>query len=127
MTLTMKELVADARSRIAAISAAEAEQAARKGDLILDVREPAELESAGRIAGALHIPRGILESQADETLGTAEARLTRMRGSGRVHVLCAAGGRAALAADTLRRFGYDADVIEGGLGGWKSDGLPVED
>ncbi len=126
MTMTMKDLVADARSRVGAVSPQEAENAARKGDLILDVREPAELKKDGRIAGALHIPRGVLETRADATAQTAEARLTDLRGSGRVHVLCASGGRAALAADTLRRMGYDADLIEGGLGGWKSAGLPVE-
>lgn len=126
MTLTMKELVADARSRVAAISPPEAQDGASKGGLILDVREPAELETDGRIAGALHVPRGILESRADASSQTAEARLTGIRTSGRVHVLCASGGRAALAADTLRRMGYDADLIEGGLDGWKSAGLPVE-
>ena len=41
-------------------------------------------------------------------------------------VLCAAGGRAALAADTLRVMGYQAQVIEGGMSGWKASGLPVE-
>ena len=127
MMLTMKDLVADARTRIAAVSPQEAEQAVRQGDLILDVREPAELEADGRIAGALHIPRGILETRADETLETAEARLTGARGRGRVHVLCASGGRAALAADRLRQMGYHADLIEGGVGGWKSAGLSVED
>lgn len=126
MTMTMKDLVSDARSRVDAVSPQEAEEAMRNGDLILDVREPAELEKDGRIAGALHIPRGILETQADATAQTAEARLTGTRSSGRVHVLCASGGRAALAADTLQRMGYDADLIEGGLGGWKSAGLPLE-
>lgn len=126
MTMTMKDLVADARSRVGPVSPQDAEQAASQGDLILDVREPAELESAGRIPGALHVPRGILETRADATAQTAEARLTDLRGAGRVHVLCASGGRAALAADTLRRMGYDADLIEGGLEGWKTAGLPVE-
>ena len=126
MTMTLKDLVADARTRVGAVSPQEAEDAVRNDDLILDVREPAELEKDGRIAGALHIPRGILETRADATAQTAEARLTDLRGAGRVHVLCASGGRAALAADTLRRMGYDADLIEGGLGGWKSAGLPIE-
>lgn len=117
MTMTMKDLVADARSRVAAISPKLAEEAAGKNDLILDVREPDELEKDGRIAGALHIPRGILETRADATAETDEPRLAELRGAGRVHVLCASGGRAALAADTLRRMGYEADIIEGGLGG----------
>lgn len=126
MTVTMKDLVAEARSRVAAVSPELAEEAARKGDLILDVREPAELEEDGRIAGALHIPRGVLETRADPSAESAEAQLTDLRNSRRVHVLCASGGRAALAADTLRRMGYDAALVEGGLGGWKSAGLPVE-
>lgn len=126
MTMTLKDLVTEARSRVGSVSPQDAEQAARQGDLILDVREPAELEKDGRISGALHIPRGILETRADATVSTAEARLTGLRGAGRVHVLCASGGRATLAADTLQRMGYDADLIEGGLGGWKSAGLPVE-
>lgn len=125
--MTLKNLVADARSRVGAFSPREAEEAVRNGDLILDVREPAELEKDGRIAGALHIPRGIPETRADATAQTAESRLTELRGSGRVHVLCASGGRAALAADTLQRMGYDAGLVEGGLGGWKSAGHPVED
>ncbi|SPJ26378.1 rhodanese-like domain-containing protein [Palleronia abyssalis] len=126
MTMTMKDLVSDARSRVDAVSPEEAEEAMRNGDLILDVREPVELEKDGRIAGALHIPRGILKTRADATAQTAEARLTETQSCGRVHVLCASGGRATLAADTLRRMGYEADLIEGGLGGWKSAGLSVE-
>ncbi len=126
MSMTMKDLVADARSRVAAISPGLAEEAARKGDLILDVREPAELEKEGCIPGALHIPRGLLETRADATAQTAEPRLTALRESGCVHVLCASGGRAALAADTLGRMGYHADLIEGGLAAWKSADLPVE-
>ena len=122
----MEDLVPDARRRVNAVSPHYAEQAARQGDLILDVRAPAERESARRVAGALHVPHDILETRADATTHTAETRLTKLRGAGRVHVLCASGGRAALAADTLRRMGHDADLFEGGLGGWKSANLPVE-
>lgn len=126
MTMTMKELVEDARRRVGAISPEDAAQAAASGDLILDVREPAELEQNGRLADALHIPRGVLETRADASAETAVTRLTDTRGDGRVLVLCASGGRAALAADTLRVMGYQALVIEGGMSGWKASGLPVE-
>ena len=43
-----------------------------------------------------------------------------------MHVLCASGARAALAADTLTTMGYSAKVIDGGLGGWKEAGLPIK-
>ena len=126
MTHMMKDLVADARGRVDTVSPHEAAKAAQNANLILDVRELAELEKDGRVKGALHIPRGILETRADETADTAEARLTEIRDLGRVHVLCASGGRAALAADTLKRMGYNADIIEGGLGGWKAADLPLD-
>lgn len=123
MALGMKELVAEARAQVQAVTP---QQARDSGELILDVREPSELESSGRVAGAVNIPRGVLESRADPGTQTAEERLTRLRGAGRVHVLCGSGARAALAAHTLSRMGYDATVIEGGLAGWKEAGLPVE-
>ncbi|QQA43398.1 rhodanese-like domain-containing protein [Pelagovum pacificum] len=122
----MKDLVADARTRVSTVSPADAMSAAGEGALILDVREPAELESNGRVAGALNVPRGILETRADESMPTAEASLVAQKSGGTVHVLCASGGRAALAADTLRGMGYEATIIEGGIQGWISAGLPVE-
>ncbi|TGD61843.1 sulfurtransferase [Tabrizicola sp. WMC-M-20] len=127
MTKTMKQLVEDARSRVEAISPVDAAEAAAIGNLILDVREPAELEQNGRLADALHVPRGVLESRADLSTETTMTPLTAMRDGGRVLVLCASGGRAALAADTLRVMGYEALVIEGGMTDWKANGLPVED
>lgn len=123
MPIGMKELVAEARAHVSAVTP---QQAIGEADVILDVREAAELESTGQIAGALSIPRGILESRADPESSVADQRLTRLRGSGRVHVLCASGARATLAAHTLLRMGYEAAVIEGGMSGWKQAGLPVE-
>ena len=123
MALGMKQLVAEARALVKAVTP---QQAQESGELILDVREPPELETSGRIAGALNIPRGVLETRADPETATAEERLTRLRGVGRVHVLCGSGARAALAAHTLSRMGYGATLIEGGMTGWKQAGLPVE-
>lgn len=98
----------------------------RNGDVLLDVREPAELESDGAVENAVHIPRGLVEAQADRETGKGNDALTAKRhGGGRVHVLCASGARAALAADSLRQMGDDATVIEGGLDGWKKAGLPL--
>lgn len=123
MPMSLKDLVAEARSHVAVVSPQEAHDSA---DLVLDVREPTELEANGRVAGALNIPRGVLEMRADPDSQAAESRLTELRGSGRVQVLCGSGGRAAMAAHTLSRMGYDAAVIEGGMTAWKSAGLPVE-
>lgn len=124
MSKSMKDLVAEARSHIDTITPAEARNAMQRGDLILDVREPAELEGDGAIEYALQIPRGLVEAHADT--GKANATLTAKRGAnGRIHVLCASGARAALAAESLRQMGFDTTVIEGGLEGWKRAGLPL--
>ena len=127
MMKSMKDLVADARSRVATISPYDALTAQQGGEIILDVREPAELQTDGAIAGAVHVPRGLLEVRADSDTGKGhEALIVRRGGKGCVHVLCASGGRATLAADSLQQMGYDARVIEGGMAGWKEAGLPVE-
>jgi rhodanese-related sulfurtransferase len=69
---------------------------------------------------------GLVAAQADPETGKANEALAAKRdGTGRVHVLCASGARAALAADSLRQMGYDTAVIEGGLAGWKDAGLPL--
>lgn len=125
MNKSMKDLVEDARSRVDVISPAEAHSAMKQGDIILDVREPAELDSDGAVDGAVHIPRGLVEAQADADTGKANQVLANKRGgNGRVHVLCASGARAALAADSLRQMGYVTTVIEGGLAAWKGADLP---
>lgn len=127
MSKSIKDLLADAHSRVDAIGPADAHEARQHGDVILDVREPAELESDGTIDNAIHIPRGLVEAQADPDTGKGNDALTAKRnGGGRVHVLCASGARAALAADSLRQMGYEATVIEGGLEGWKQTGLPLQ-
>ncbi|MCK0166169.1 rhodanese-like domain-containing protein [Jannaschia sp. S6380] len=121
MSMSMKDLVVEARERIAPVAPKDAGEG-----LILDVREPGELEQKGRVPDALHVPHGLLEAHADPESPMASARLTAARGGATVDVLCASGARAALAAAMLDRMGYRARVIEGGLEGWAAAGLPVE-
>lgn len=128
MPKSMKDFVADAKGRVDTVSPGTALQASTaSGDLILDVREASELDSDGSIEGALHIPRGLLEANADPDTGKGNDRLLNQRGAdSRVHVLCASGARATLAADCLGQMGYNATVIEGGLENWKKEDLPVQ-
>ena len=118
----VRDLVREAREQVEAVEPAAAGDG---GGLILDVREANELEKT-RVPGALHVPRGLLESNADPQSPMANERLTGMRDGGTVDVLCASGARAAMAAATLDRMGYRARVIEGGLEGWRKAGLPIE-
>ncbi|WP_157937681.1 rhodanese-like domain-containing protein [Oceaniglobus roseus] len=121
MAMTASQMIDAARQNVQVIEPADV------GDkFILDVREPTELTEKGRIPGALNIPRGLLEWQADPSSDGGAADLKAQAGKGTVCVLCAAGGRAVLAAETLKKMGYDAVYIRGGLGGWKEAGLPTE-
>jgi molybdopterin/thiamine biosynthesis adenylyltransferase/rhodanese-related sulfurtransferase len=83
------------------------------GAVVLDVREPDEYEQ-GAIPGAVHIPRGQLESSIE---GRVPDRATPLI----VH--CAGGVRSAFAARTLAELGYtDVVSVAGGFNKWKDEG-----
>jgi len=83
------------------------------------VREPAEFE-AGRLPGAINIPRGVLEFR----IGDHPQLSQRDR---EILVCCKTSGRAALAALNLQRMGYtNVRSIHGGFDAWSQLGLPLE-
>ena len=125
MTKGMKDFVAEAKARIETITPGEANDAVTAGrGILLDVREPGELDKDGKLGlDHVHVPRGLLEAKADPDSGMAEDGLTAARGRMPVMVVCASGARAAMAAARLQAMGYDAQLVEGGLAGWKKAGL----
>jgi len=122
----LKELLADAKLRIEEIAAHEAaallEQDASV--LFLDVRELEELRS-GRIPGALHVPRGLLEPKA---AADSPAREPELADPGRLIIAyCASGARSALATDSLQVLGFrEVRSLSGGFAAWTEAGHPVE-
>lgn len=124
MAKRLAELVADAKSRIANLSVDEFAREIGDGALVVDVREPDE-HRKGVIAGALSVPRGMLEFTADPDSSDYRPEFSRER---RILLYCAAGQRSALAAVSLQTLGY-ANVahLEGGLRAWKAAGRPVAD
>jgi rhodanese-related sulfurtransferase len=88
---------------------------------LLDVRDLAEVRASGQALGALHIPMAVLAIKVDPKSPDFDARITAGKP---VAIYCAAGGRAGMAAATLKRFGFDAHNI-GGFGDWVSAGGPV--
>lgn len=75
----------------------------RDGVLFLDVRDDNEIAASGRIRGALHISRGMLEFKADKDAPMHDPKLSAAK---TVIVYCATGGRSALAGKTLKDLGY---------------------
>ena len=111
------DLINDAKSRIREVSAAEARTLHERGNVtFLDVRDQPEV-NLGRIPGAVHISRGMLESKV-------EAAVPR---DAEVVIYCASGNRSALAADTMRQMGYEkVSSLAGGFRGWAESGGDVE-
>jgi adenylyltransferase/sulfurtransferase len=113
-----RELLQQVRSEISEIDATQARERIESGEpVVVDVREQDEWDE-GHIAGAVHIPRGHLESRI-ERLAPDPSRP--------VVVYCSAGNRSAFAAKTLTDLGYE-DVVSlaGGFTDWKRNGFPVQ-
>ncbi len=122
MVTTAAEMVRTALERIEVVAPESVAADVVSGAVVvLDVREPVEWEH--HIAGAVQVPRGLLEFAADPASPRHDRRLAP---SGRIVVYCNSGGRAALAASTLLDLGFtDVASIAGGFTGWKKAGLPT--
>jgi sulfur-carrier protein adenylyltransferase/sulfurtransferase len=115
---TYRELLQQTRSEISEIDANQARGRIESGEpVVVDVREQDEWDE-GHIPGAVHVPRGHLESRI-ERLAPDPARP--------VVIYCSAGNRSAFAAKTLADLGYE-DVVSlaGGFTDWKRNGFPVQ-
>ena len=113
---TFRDLLRETKSRIQEVDTARAAADLEKaGTVVLDVREPDEYEQ-GALPGAIHIPRGHLESQVESRVPDHDAHVV---------VYCAGGTRSAFAADTLSQLGYtDVVSVIGGFNQWKDEGRP---
>ena len=115
---TYRELLQQVRSEISEVDATQARELIDSGGpLVLDVREQNEWDE-GHIPGAVHVPRGNLESRVERTAPDH---------SRPVLVYCSVGNRSAFAAKTLAELGYEDVVsLSGGFTDWKRNGFPVQ-
>src|SRR5918912_917218 len=114
-----RELLQEVKSEIEEVDAERAHELLGEDErpVVLDVREREEWDQ-GHIPGALHIPRGSLESRVEQALPDR---------SRAVVVYCAAGNRSAFAAKTLEELGYESVAsLAGGIADWQRHGLPTE-
>lgn len=123
MPATYKQLVDAANTVVPKISGKEAIDMVAKGALVVDVRDSAELAQTGKIAGALHIPRGSMELKAEPSLPSAEKALA---GDKTIILHCGGGGRAALAGKLLKEMGYEKVYNLGGFKDWVEAGGKIE-
>jgi rhodanese-related sulfurtransferase len=121
---TVQGMLAEAEAEVPRISPAEARGLVGRADvLFLDVREPAEVATSGKVPGALAIPRGLVEFRADPNSPMHDAAFDRAK---TIVAYCASGGRSALVGKTLKDMGYANVHNLGGFKGWLDSGGDVE-
>jgi molybdopterin/thiamine biosynthesis adenylyltransferase/rhodanese-related sulfurtransferase len=113
-----RELLQQVRAEISEVDATRARELIDSGDvLFVDVREQDEWDE-GHIPGAVHIPRGYLESRIERAAADPSRSIV---------LYCAAGNRSAFGARALEELGYEDVVsLSGGFTDWKRNGFPVE-
>ena len=121
----IKSLIDEANAEIETVSAAEAIKAASSDDVVIvDIRDPREIEREVRIPGAFSCTRGMLEFWIDPASPYHKPKFAEDK---RFVFFCAGGLRSALAAQAAQRMGLKPVAhIRGGFGAWKNAGGPVE-
>jgi rhodanese-related sulfurtransferase len=120
-----RQMLAEAEAEIETLPASDATNL--HGDpavVFVDLRDPRELEREGRIPGAFHCTRGMLEFWIDPD---SPYHKPIFAGEKRFVFYCAGGWRSALAAKTAHDMGLENVAhVAGGLAAWREAGGPVE-
>lgn len=125
-TKSVADLVADAEAEVTALTPSQV-QARMAGDnppVLIDIRDVRELSASGRINGAVHAPRGMLEFWADPESPYHRDVFSQNEN---FVLFCAAGWRSALATKTLQDMGMTGLAhMDGGFTAWAEAGLPID-
>lgn len=125
ITKGFKALLEEANAQIRTLPVEEAKALLGREDVqFVDLRDPRELEREGRMPGAFHCPRGMLEFWIDPASPYAKPQFQQDK----TYVFfCAGGWRSALATRVAQEMGLKPVAhIEGGFGAWKKSGGAVE-
>ena len=125
MATNLKEMMSAANAAVPRITPAQAREMIAQGNtLVVDVRDVAEVEKSGKVAGAVNVPRGLLEFRADPNSSAHNKNFAKDKN---VIVYCGSGGRAALSGRTLKDMGYDRVYNLGGFKDWADSGGAVDE
>jgi len=123
MAVGYRQMLDEADAVVQSVTIEEA--AAMRDDpqvVLVDIRDPRELEREGMILDAFHAPRGMLEFWIDPESPYHKPRFAE----GKTYVFyCASGWRSLLAARVAQEMGLDARSLRGGFGEWRKAGQPV--
>ena len=117
-SLRFSKLCDDARARVTEVSIDDVHAKQTRGEsfYLVDVREDREWDK-GRITGAIHLGRGVIERDLEKTIPDPNAEIV---------LYCGGGFRSALAAESVAKMGYTRVAsMAGGWRAWTGKGLPT--
>jgi len=125
ITRGYKALLEEANAKVETIPAAEAIKLVGRDDVVLvDLRDPRELEREGKVPGAFHCPRGMLEFWIDPESPYHKSVFAQDK---KFVFFCAGGWRSALSAATAKEMGLKPVAhVEGGFSAWREAGGAIE-
>jgi len=124
MSLSLKQMMEAANAAVPKITPAQAREMIGNGNtLVVDVRDAPEVEKSGKVAGAVHVSRGMLEFRADPESPYHDKNFAKDK---TVILYCASGGRSALAAKVLKDMGYSQVYNVGAFKDWAESGGAIE-
>jgi rhodanese-related sulfurtransferase len=124
MSTSVKDMLSAANSSVPKISPQDAAALIQRGQaLVVDVRDGLEIQNTGKVQGAKHVARGMLEFRADPDSPYYDKEFSRDK---TVILYCASGGRSALAGKTLQDMGYKDVRNLGGFKDWVENGGAVD-
>jgi rhodanese-related sulfurtransferase len=124
MTTSVKQMMEAANAAVPRITPVQAREMIAKGNaLVVDVRDAPEIEKSGKVAGAIHVSRGMLEFRADPESPYHDKNFDK----GKTIILyCASGGRSALSGKVLKEMGYHEVYNLGAFKDWAEGGGAVD-
>jgi rhodanese-related sulfurtransferase len=124
MTTSLKQMMEAANAVVPRITPVQAREMIAKGNaLVVDVRDAPEIEKSGKVAGAVHVSRGMLEFRADPESPYHDKNFDKSK---TVILYCASGGRSALSGKVLKEMGYHEVYNLGAFKDWAEGGEAVD-
>jgi rhodanese-related sulfurtransferase len=124
MATSVKAMMEAANAAVPRIAPAQAKEMIAKGNtLVVDVRDAPEVANSGKVAGAVHVSRGMLEFRADPDSPAHDKNFAKDK---TLILYCGSGGRAALAGKMLKDLGYERVYNLGAFKDWAESGGAVE-
>ena len=124
MTTSVRQMMEVANAAVSRMTPAQAREMIAKGNtLVVDVRDAPEVEKSGKVAGAIHVSRGMLEFRADPESPHHDPNFVKDK---TIILYCASGGRSALSGKALKDMGYDRVYNLGAFKDWAETGGAVD-